>query len=261
MNYDGEPLMNRHHIKYLRMAEEKGVGTYFNTNGMLFTEKYADELVSFYKGSVFFSVDGARDWFNRIRIGGDYDRVLKNLDYFLTANKRAGSPVSVGVSLCNLGQTAQERSDFVDNWIDKANFVSLGEVNNKDGSVISEQMTTFEVKNRPVCNVPWQTVGICHNGDVIPCSIYITRANTANAILGNVHEKSIREIWKDKPIQALRKMLADNDIENTYCKTCERWRCQFSWPDKIEGNRRIERNGTWTTVYNLDKALPDCKGG
>ena len=107
----------------------------------------------------------------------------------MQVNKEAGYPIDVGISFCNLGQSVDDRKDFVDKWIEKVNYVSLGEVNNKDGSIISEPMTKFKEKKRAICNMPWITVGICHNGDVVPCSIYITRANTTNSILGNVKEK------------------------------------------------------------------------
>ncbi len=250
MNYDGEPMMNNKFIDYLKLAEEKNVGTYFNTNGMLFSKKFSDDIVSFYNGSISWSIDGNKDWFEKVRVGGDYDRVTKNLDYFLKVNEEAGFPIDVGISFCNLGQGVEDRKEFVDKWIDKVGFVSLGEVNNKDGSIISEPMTKFEVKKRPVCNMPWITLGVCHDGDVVPCSIYITRANTTNSILGNVKEKSIKEIWNDKPIKEFRKMLAEKNLQNTYCQSCERWKNQFHWGFEIENDRKVEINGFWTTVYN-----------
>lgn len=256
MNYDGEPLMNKGFMDYLKLAQGKGLKSYFNTNGTLFTKKFTDEVVSFYKGSIFFSIDGDREWFNKIRQGADYDKVVANLEYFLAANDEAGSPISVGVSLCNLGQSADERKAFVERWIDKVNFVSLGEVNDKNGGMISDEMTEMKIRRRPTCVVPWQTLGICHNGDVVPCSIYITRANTADAILGNIMEKSLKEIWTDEPITRFRRMLVSGNFGNTYCETCDRWRCQFQWPRLIEGKRAIDRNGYWTSIYNLDRGVP-----
>ncbi|CAA7617726.1 radical SAM protein [Magnetospirillum sp. SS-4] len=261
MNYDGEPLMNKNFMDYLTLAQGKGVKSYFNTNGTLFTKKFADEIVSFYKGSIFFSIDGNRDWFNKIRLGADYDKVVANVEYFLAANDKAGAPISVGVSLCNLGQTPEERKAFVDHWIDRVNFVSLGEVNDKNGGILSEEMTQMKIRRRPICVVPWQTLGICHNGDVVPCSIYITRANTANAILGNVYEKPLAEIWRDEPISRFRRMLISGDHTDTFCETCDRWRCQFQWPRVTEGNRAIDRNGYWTSIYNLDRGVPWMRRG
>ncbi|MBI5816634.1 MAG: radical SAM protein [Nitrospinae bacterium] len=253
MNYDGEPLMHKDYLKFLRHATDLGLVNYFNTNGTLFTPKFADELVKFYKGSVFFSVDGDKKWFETIRIPANYDKVLENISYFLKANEQSGWPITVGISLCNLGQTAQERKAFLDQWLPRVNYVSMGEVNDKFGTMISAPMTVMQPRKRPVCVVPWQTMGVCHNGDVIPCSIYVTRANTANAIMGNIHEQSLKDIWSGKPMADFRKMVAGKRYAESYCDKCERWRCQFGFPAVTDGNVKIERNGFWTTFHNIEK--------
>lgn len=252
MNYDGEPLMHKDYLKLLQRATEVGANTYFNTNGTLFDKAFSDRLVTFYKGSIFFSIDGDKQWFERIRVPGNYEHVVRNLDYFLSVNAANGWPITVGVSLCNLGQTAEERKTFLDYWLPKVNYVSMGEVNDKYGTMISDPMTVLGAKQRPRCVVPWQTCGICHNGDVIPCSIYVTRANTAQAIFGNIHKQSIKDIWKSEAFTMFRKMIAEERYRESYCDRCQRWLCQFYFPPVEEGNIRIERNGYWTTFQNLE---------
>jgi len=252
MNYDGEPLMNKRHMEYLRLAQSLGVKSYFNTNGSLFNHKYADELVTFYKGSVFFSVDGSKEWFEKIRLGGKYEQVVSNIEYFMKVNE-AGRPMTIGISLCNLGQSAEERQAFLDRWLPLAHYVSMGEVNDKFGTMISSPMTKMKVAKRPICWVPWSTLGVCHNGDVIPCSIYITRANTANAIFGNIHEASLKEIWHGDAFWKFRKMVAEERYKDSYCDKCDRWRSQFTFPDVTKDGVKITRNGFWTTFHNMRK--------
>jgi radical SAM protein with 4Fe4S-binding SPASM domain len=251
MNYDGEPLMHKSFLDYLKYATELGLNTYFNTNGTLFNKDFADSLITFYKGSIFFSIDGGKEWLEKVRVPAKYEQVTKNLNYFLSLNKAHGWPITVGVSLCNLGQTTAERKEFLDSWLPRVNYVSMGEVNDKFGTMISDPMTVLDVKKRPICVVPWQTCGICHNGDVIPCSIYVTRANTVNAIFGNIHEKSLKEIWQGSAFRAFRKMVAEECYDKSYCDKCQRWLSQFSFPDKINGDVKIVRNGYWTTFHNM----------
>lgn len=253
MNYDGEPLMHRSFLEYLKYATDLGINSYFNTNGTLFNKEFADKLVSFYRGSIFFSVDGSREWLEKIRIPAKYEQVIGNLTYFLSVNEANGWPITVGVSLCNLGQTTEERKEFLDTWLPRVNYVSMGEVNDKYGTMVSDPMTVLAVKKRPICVVPWQTCGVCHNGDVIPCSIYVTRANTANAIFGNIHKQSLKAIWKGSAFRAFRKMVAEECYDKSYCDKCQRWLSQFSFPDIIDGDVKIVRNGYWTTYQNLKK--------
>ena len=253
MNYDGEPLMHKNFLEYLEYATELGLNTYFNTNGTLFSKDFADRIVKFYKGSIFFSIDGNKEWMEKIRIPAKYDKVVENLNYFLKVNEEHGWPITVGVSLCNLGQTPHERKAFLYEWLPKVNYVSMGEVNDKFGTMISDPMTVLKIKKRPICVVPWQTCGICFNGDVIPCSIYVTRANTTNAIFGNVNNQSIKEIWHGDAFQNFRKMVAEERYEKSYCDKCQRWLSQFYFPAVVENEVKIERNGYWTTYQNLKK--------
>lgn len=260
MNYDGEPLMHRDYLAYLEFATQLGLNTYFNTNGTLFNRAFSERLVSFYKGSIFFSVDGNKEWLERIRVPAQYDQVVGNLRDFLAVNEKAGWPITVGVSLCNLGQTAEERKAFLDEWLPRVNYVSMGEVNDKFGAMISIPMTEMKVSARPICVVPWQTLGVCHNGDVIPCSIYVTRANTADAIFGNVHRNTLQEIWRSEAFGRFRRMVADERYAQSYCDKCQRWLSQFSFPDEEAGGVKIRRNGYWTTFQNLEKGKLNFQG-
>lgn len=254
MNYDGESLIHKEFLEYLELAEQYGIKTYFNSNATRLTEEIANKLVSFYKGSIFFSMDGNKEWFEKIRKPAKFEDVVKNIEYFIKVNKEAGSPIDVGISLCNLGQNIQDRKEFYDYWMEKGiNYISMGEVNDKNGHIISDPMTVLDVKKRPVCSIPWQTLGIGHDGSVIPCSIYITRANTTDTIFGNIHETSIKEIWNSKKFDDFRKMLAEETFQGTNCEECQRWYSQFQFPNEVTPeNIKIERNGYWTTFTNLN---------
>lgn len=260
MNYDGEPLIHKKFIDYLKLATQKGINTYFNTNGTLFNKAFTDKLVEFYRGSVFFSIDGNKEWFESIRVPANYDTVVKNLKHLIQANEANGWPITIGVSLCNFGQTNQERKAFLEEWLPIVNYVSMGEVNDKFGTMISNPMTQVKFKKRPICVVPWQTCGICYNGDVIPCSIYVTRANVANAILGNLQNQTIKEVWNGKAFNNFREMIAQEKYKESFCDKCERWLSQFSFPDLIEGNIKTVRNAYWTTYHNLEKGKLNFKG-
>lgn len=253
MNYDGEPLMHKNFLDYLELATQMEVNTYFNTNGTLFNKEFTDRLIKFYKGSIFFSVDGNRNWFEKIRIPAKYDVLLENLNYLIKVNEENGWPITIGVSLCNLGQTPNERKDFLEEWLQRVNYVSMGEVNDKYGTMISDPMILLNIKKRPLCIVPWQTCGICFNGDIIPCSIYVTRANISNTIFGNIYKQTIQETWLGENFKNFRKMLDENNYNESFCSKCQRWRSQFSFPPVEKGDVKISRNGYWTAFQNLEK--------
>ena len=39
-------------------------------------------------------------------------------------------------------------------------------------------------------------------------------------VLGNIHEKSLAEIWNDAPMQKLRQEFIDNNVQNPLCRSC-----------------------------------------
>lgn len=257
INYDGEPLLHPNFLKYARyVSERQGIkNIWFNNSGTLFKKEVADELASFYRGTVFFSVDGDREFHNNLRCGSDYDLVMGNLFYFLDSlEKKNNKNVKVGVSLCNVGHTAESRRRFLDYWKDKVHIVSMGEVNDKWGKIISEDiMHPFEVKERPVCEVAWSTMGVCWDGDIVVCSIYITRANSViHGIMGNVKERTLKEVWEDKPYETFRQWQIKRDYSNTVCQGCERWKSQFNLGVSYKDGMRVSTNAFWTTYERVD---------
>lgn len=253
LNYDGEPMLHPDYVEYLRIVSKAGLNSYFNTNGTLMTAENAREIISFYRGSVFFSIDGDREWFEKIRKPAKYNQVCNNVETFLEENERQGWPVTVCINFCNLGQNSQQRREFVDKWLPKVNYVSIGETNDEYGACCSDSIIKMPITRRPVCVVPWMTCGIGHNGDVIPCSIYITRANIAEAIFGNIGDTPLAEIWKNEAFTRFRQRLATGNVTGTYCERCERWLSQFYFPEEKKDGVIIRRNGFWTTFQNLSK--------
>jgi radical SAM protein with 4Fe4S-binding SPASM domain len=60
------------------------------------------------------------------------------------------------------------------------------------------------------CELPWSQLIIGADGIVTPCSFY-SGFGSSRAPLGNVNEKSIMEIWNDKPLQYLREFLLSEE--------------------------------------------------
>lgn len=76
----GEPTISKHFPDYLQRAKDAGLDVHVMTNGsMINTDKKAELLVRCTK-SIEVSVDGAsKETYERIRIGGKWDRLVSNL--------------------------------------------------------------------------------------------------------------------------------------------------------------------------------------
>jgi MoaA/NifB/PqqE/SkfB family radical SAM enzyme len=89
-----EPLMNKKFVEFLRITGEYEIPfTSFCTNGLLMNEEVADSCIRSKISEVIFSVDGATaETYERIRVGGKWERLLPRID-LLAERKRAAKSV------------------------------------------------------------------------------------------------------------------------------------------------------------------------
>jgi MoaA/NifB/PqqE/SkfB family radical SAM enzyme len=87
-----EPLMNKQFSDFLRITGEYGVPfTSFCTNGQLLTAAVVDACIDAEISEIIFSIDGATaQTYEAIRRGGNWDRLIKNID-LLVSMKRAAN--------------------------------------------------------------------------------------------------------------------------------------------------------------------------
>ncbi|MFA6422449.1 MAG: radical SAM protein [Candidatus Buchananbacteria bacterium] len=91
-----EPLLNPHLIEMIKYASENNLHTMISTNGSLLNEEMADKLLSSGLGEIRFAFDGlTKESFEQFRIGGDFETVKKNIEYFcrLKKEKNVSKPI------------------------------------------------------------------------------------------------------------------------------------------------------------------------
>jgi sulfatase maturation enzyme AslB (radical SAM superfamily) len=94
LSNDGEPFMHPEYMMMLRKVDEKlrGVNVFITSNGSLLNEEMIDQLFSLRNNQYYFvfSLDASyRELYERIRVGGDFEKVERNVKYFLS-KKRLG---------------------------------------------------------------------------------------------------------------------------------------------------------------------------
>ena len=88
------------------------------------------------------------------------------------------------------------------------------------------------------CAYPWQQMLIDLTGEVVPCCYWSGYGNTGQP-LGNTNEKSIEEIWNDKPYRELRAAWTKETLDGHPCGNCMSYRWSngkfpdFEWPTTI----------------------------
>lgn len=250
MNYDGEPFMYPRFVDALKLVSDKGIDSNFNTNASMLTPEAADRILGFYTGHVSISLDVTKEWFEKIRVGSNYDKVAANARYFMKKNRSLGRPVRTAITVCNFGQTIDERKQFIDEWLPLVDSITFGEVFDGDFTVISDPFTLYGPLDHPLCILPWQTLAVLHNGDVICCDLFVDDAEETGAIMGNIKNETLKEIWHGERFAAFRNRFAEKGYWHEKCRKCERWRSQFLFADQVLDDMVITRTGNLTVVRN-----------
>lgn len=105
--------------------------------------------------------------------------------------------------------------------------------------------------SRYLCNKPFTFVEVGRNGDVIVC------CNSWNpAVIGNVLEQSLEEIWCGEKAQIIRETIVDGSYKYCNYDTCPRILNKIYLQEHTETNRlRLQRKGKSKTPSMLHFAV------
>lgn len=91
---EGSSFLNPDYIKMLRYLKSKSVFVYFIDNFIRMKEDLIRELVEIGIDGIYASIDAAdRDTYDKIRRGGDFNKVVANLKRFIEIKKEMNSPL------------------------------------------------------------------------------------------------------------------------------------------------------------------------
>jgi MoaA/NifB/PqqE/SkfB family radical SAM enzyme len=249
----GESFLNKDFIKMLAYAKSKSLLVEIYDNFSLIDQKIADELIRLKIDSVYASIDAAsKDTYEKIRLGGDFGRVIENVRYFIEAKKLNGAPLTAFnfhyiVSKINLYEmlpylelvhTLSKGDNLTVQFTRLLHsykeiedlFVEIPEeliskVENKArnlGITLSWNANTRNQKPTAKNCIEWTMPFIFVSGDVVPCCA----GNEANRrdfqkvhSLGNIFEKKFKKIWYGEQYKELRGNLSQGRFPAA-CKDC-----------------------------------------
>lgn len=220
----GESLAHPDFFKMIRYAHDAGLITRFHTNGTLLTEERSRELLDSGIDQFAFSFDGftAEDY-EKIRVNASFEKTVGNIVRFLELKKekKAKKPIAF-IELIHFPDVFKKtdraaRRAFFARFkglpLDK---VHIKELHNWAGETAGKRRATGPLAP---CTFLWQALIIFWDGSVLPC----TQDFFGYYKLGNVRESSLREIWNNDKMIALREKHVSGDIGDlSTCSKCDR---------------------------------------
>lgn len=225
----GESLLHPEFFAMAKYADERNVRTKLHTNGTLLDEEKSRQMLESGIDQLSFSFDGYdKETYESIRVNGDFDKTVKNIQRFLAIKKEMNSkkPYTI-LELINFPNSriksdSAKQKAFRDKFkglpLDK---LVIKEFHNWAGEVEAKHKR----KTFSPCTFLWNALVIFWDGAVLPCSQDFFGYYT----LGNVKDTSLAEIWNNDKMVHLRNLHLKRNIEEfDTCRECDRvWREKF----------------------------------
>jgi radical SAM protein with 4Fe4S-binding SPASM domain len=241
----GEPMLHPKAVELMEYAKRVGAKIGLITNGSKFTEKNSIRLLEAQIDMIEFSVDAADpETYSRVRKGLNWERLLKNVKRMVELRNRLKSSTKIIASGVNqvdvdIEMVAKFWEPIVDNF-QKRKYLTWGIC---DPSKSADAMPYLPPEQMIPCPFIFERLNIDSRGKVMVCGFDIA----ARTDMGNIHEKTIKEIWHGEGFEYYRQMhLSQRGSEIELCKDCPDWKYR-SWKHnywkivRIAEQRRNER--------------------
>ena len=241
----GEPFLNPRAFDMIAYARAKGVKVISSTNGHLFArQEFADRLVRSGLDSIIFAIDGVTQAsYERFRHGGHLETVLQGIRNVADRKKALGSKTPlINFRFIVMAQNEAEiplvKKLAASVGADALTFKTLNPDNEdfytrlssetSEGKMLMPRETRYRrfrigprgeprvYRRRNPCKHLWNNPVIHWDGTVVSCSFDPCELYP----LGNLRERSFREIWRGEAYRDMRRQFRDNWPRMPRCGDC-----------------------------------------
>lgn len=227
-----EPLLDRRMPEIVRTLKQRlpRAEVSLSTNGSLLTEELFDELVAAGLDALVFSLNALTpETFRKVQPGHEFASVVGNLERALERRpphlRMIVKAMAVRDSVLELDLPGRF-SDLARRLEEAQVPLHVSAISNRGGSLegyddmlILEQ--TQSSRHKSYCEDPFFNLNVLFNGDIIACCADWER----KAILGNLGEQGLAEIWAGPAARHMRELVASGRYrELTPCRDCSQAR-------------------------------------
>jgi radical SAM protein with 4Fe4S-binding SPASM domain len=214
-------------IKYLK-SRKPLVNTIISTNGVLLNEGVFLKLAESGLDSIQISLFAHNDEEHRYITGtNSFARVKSNVESVgLLKKKLKLKKPYLQAFIIEYRENQHSSSDFIKYWSQYVDHAFVRPMYNA-GRTIEGMTPTFKQdlpQARYPCIMPWYSIAIRSDGDVLPCYFYHWHEEGWNQTIGNIDESNLEIIWKSSEhLNFRRAHLTSNLDKFPICKRCDTW--------------------------------------
>lgn len=234
--FQGEPYLNKDFLGMVKYASSKGIYTATSTNAHYLTDEVARKTVESGLDRLIISIDGTtQEVYKQYRVGGHLDKVIEGAKNIVKWKKKLNSKTPFVffqflVVKPNEHQVEEIKNLAAEVGVDEVRFKTaqvydyendpnqLIPVNEKYSRYKKNNEGKYIAKNKLAnhCWKLWQANVITWDGLVVPCCF----DKDASHQLGNLKNKSFKEIWHNDNYKQFRKELMTSRKNIDICANC-----------------------------------------
>ena len=229
----GETFLHPKAFDFIKLAKEMGFKyVYTDTNGIPLDEERINKIIDSGLDSIKFSIDAAsKETYEKIRVGGDFDVLYKNVKMLRKVRDRKKSKLKIYASFILTNENYDELKKFKEFWKGLIDEVVVFVIRNQSShqmeefdALIQEEIKDkiIETKDRMTkegkyCNRLWNRIIVMYDGKFTICP----EDFEAEMVYGDIHNESMREAWNNEKMKKFRLMFKTENFDLApRCKTC-----------------------------------------
>lgn len=206
----GEATLHPHFIDHILALREVTGYLSILTNGQWTDDRIAPLLTRIPIDLIEFSIDaGGKEQYEASRKGASYDRLISNLKSIRESINRGKVRALINIRL--MVRPSQSHSFRAEQreWLRYADTVMPQFIVNKRKPTSTTTQDIYTAKHAvnqlyPRCSLPFKDFDVNWDGQVALCYMSASQIGYPGKIIGNVNEKSIRELWNCETMRDYR---------------------------------------------------------
>lgn len=249
LNNFGEPFLNPDIYKMIDYARRNNVGTLLSANFTTCDETDIQKIIESGLNEIWISIDGTtEETYLRYQVGGDFARAMENMRLIVIRRNEMRSKYprimwQFVVNKFNYHQIDEAREMARKIGVDEINFQpfnineGIPEITVVHSQRLLDQWASDDkryIKNSTSlkkfsCDWLWTTIGIEHDGRVVPCCLLYDSIG-----YGNILANTVSEIWNNEAYLSSRSLFTGKPgpFVHTICKSCT-WYAKNPNPENV----------------------------
>ena len=223
LNGYGEPFIAKQIFEMIDYTMRSSLNLKINTNGHYLNSKNIEKLLDNPPHHLSISLDGAtKETYEKVRVNGRFERLMSNLEALLIAREKRGNhSMKITLQIIRMDETEQEIEDFVNQWKDRVDEISIPNVHNWGGQFEEAGNLSKMKVDRFPCKELWRTMMVFQDGSTsICCAVFDNNMN-----MGNINNQHLSDIWQSENYNQLRQHHLDGNYHLIdICKDCNMWK-------------------------------------